>query len=269
MKQSKIEKFIARTGLTIADLEQFLKPKDFKPKIVIPYSSRHYKFAIVSDTHLCDKHCAVNELRDFYRRIKKMGITEVVHAGDLGAGFGVYRGQIQDLIVCGFDDQRKYIVEHYPQMNGIKTYFISGNHDFSTIDNAGANLCAAVAEKRKDLVFLGDYNATVRLNGMKIMLQHGAKGQPYAMSYHLQKYVEKLGSGRKPQIYVLGHYHSALYMFYRNIHTFLPGCFQRANAFTVRLGLPECIGAWIIECEVLNDSYNTIRSITKTFIAYY
>src|SRR3990170_1158439 len=31
----------------------------------------------------------------------------------------------------GFDDHLKYAVEHYPKIKGIKTYFISGNHDES------------------------------------------------------------------------------------------------------------------------------------------
>jgi hypothetical protein len=58
-------------------------------------------------------------------------------------------------------------------------------------------------------------------------------------------------------------------MFYRNIHAFLPGCFQLPNDFSVRKGLPNMISGWRVELEVADDKMNTIRSIKETNVAYY
>ena len=264
-----LQELLKAKGLTAKDLERLLQPKAVKIKVVNPRKTLNYKFGIVSDTHLCDKACAISELHDFYKKCEKEGIREVVHAGDVVAGSGrVYAGQPQDLSVFGFDDQLAYVAENYPKFKG-KTYFINGNHDLSYRIDVGANFGAALAKKRDDLVFVGDYDATVVLNGIKIGLHHGAGGASYATSYKLQKYLEKIGSGQKPQIYILGHYHTALSMFYRNIHAFLPGCFQKPNDFSVRLGLPNTIGGFIVEAEVADDKHHSILSLKSEFITYY
>ena len=265
----KLQELLKSKGLTARDLERLLQPKPVKVKVKQPRRGKFYKFGIIGDTHICDKSCALTELHDFYKRCEKEGIKEILHAGDIVAGSGrVYPGQAQDLTVFGFDDQLEYVNKNYPRFGG-KTYFINGNHDLSYRIDAGANFGSALAHLRSDLVFLGDYDATVTLNGVKIGLHHGAGGASYATSYKLQKYLEKIGAGQKPQIYVLGHYHTTLSMFYRNIHAFLPGCFQKPNDFSVRLGLPNTVGGWIIEVEVDDDRYHTILSLKSQYVAYY
>jgi predicted phosphodiesterase len=107
------------------------------------------------------------------------------------------------------------------------------------------------------------------LNGVRIGLHHGVGGPAYAESYKLQKYLEKIGGGQKPQIYILGQYHSALSMFCRNVFAFMPGCFQRPTDLSVRLGLPNTVGGWIVELEVENDKHHTIQTIKSEYVAYY
>lgn len=134
---------------------------------------------------------------------------------------------------------------------------------------AGVDIGRLIAQARADLVYLGLYDATVTLNGVSIGLHHGDGGNAYAISYKLQKFVEKIGAGQKPQIYVLGHYHDALYMFYRNIHCFLPGCWQRPNDFSVRKGFPNMLGGWFVDMEVADDEHNSITDLTMKFIPFY
>lgn len=266
---TKTENLLARKGVSYEELKSLLKNRRKTVKVSQPRVSKSYRFAIVSDTHLCDKGCAIEELHQFYHMCKEQGIKDIVHAGDIVAGMNVYKGQVNDLVAFGLDAQVKYVVKQYPQIEGITTYFITGNHCESFQTHAGADVGELISERRPDLKYLGLHDAQVVLNGVSIGLHHGAKGVPYAVSYHMQKYVEKIGAGQKPQIYVLGHYHSSFYMFYRGIHCFLPGCWQRANAFSVRLGLPECIGGWIIDLQIEDDKRNTIRSINQKFVAFY
>lgn len=267
MKQ--IQKLIEAKGLTARQIEELLKMKAPSIKVIKPRKTARYKFAVIADTHLVDKVCAISELYDFYARCAKMGITEIVHAGDLMHGINVYRGQINDLLCFGFQDHLDFAIRHYPQLGGITTYFIGGNHCESYVTHCGADILSFISKARPDMVYLGMYDATVILNGVSIGLHHGAHGVPYSISYHLQKYVEKIGAGQKPQIYVLGHYHSSLYMFYRNIHCFLPGCWQRPNNYSVRRGLPNLLGGWVIELEVANDRQHSITEISQRFIPYY
>jgi predicted phosphodiesterase len=197
------------------------------------------------------------------------GITEVVHAGDLTAGMNVYAGQYNDLKAHGFDDQLQYCIDNYPKQKGISTYFIDGNHDESFKKQAGISFGERLAEKRKDLVYLGLFAGDIELNGVKIKLQHGGGGASYAKSYKIQKYAENIGGGMKPQVYVLGHYHTSLYMSYRNMHCLLPGCWQRPNDFSIRLGLPNTVGGWIITLDVADDEHNSIDCFGCRFVQYY
>ena len=185
------------------------------------------------------------------------------------AGLNVYPSQINDLLCFGVDDHLKYTVENYPHQEGITTYVCDGNHDLNYKKVAGVLALKHLSRVRPDIRYLGTYDATLILNGVKIGLHHGAGGPAYAESYKLQKYIEKIGAGQKPQIYCLAHYHSVLYMFYRNIHSFMPGSWQRPTDYSVRLGLPNMIGGWIIELEVADDKEHSITSISFRFIPYY
>jgi hypothetical protein len=104
-----------------------------------------------------------------------------------------------------FTEHVNYCVENYPKEEGVTTYFITGNHDLDYMKVAGVDVGKLISASRPDLKYLGQYDATIRLNGIYIGLHHGGGGASYAQSYKLQKYVERIGAGQKPQIYVLGH----------------------------------------------------------------
>jgi len=262
---------LRKRGLGLQEIKAIVDADSYTPpKIRRPHQSRHYKLGIISDTHLLDKGCALDELHLFYDRCKKAGITEVVHAGDLVTGQGVYKGQENDLVAWGFDAHLEYAAQNYPQVKGITTYWIGGNHEEAYTKLGAGEFGVHLEKLRPDMVYMGMYNADLTLNGVKIGLHHGAGGGSYALSYKLQKYIEKIGAGQKPQLYVLGHYHGRFYMEYRGVHAFLPACFQWPNNFSVRLGLPNTVGGWIVELEVEeNESRTTIRSIKTTSVSYY
>lgn len=268
-RQTKLATLLTKYGLKGSELEKLLEARIQRPRVYIARATTHYKFAVVSDTHLVDKACALSELHHFYQKCKNEGVTEIVHAGDLLAGQGVYPGQLNDLLCFGADAHLNYAYENYPFVPEIKTYCISGNHDFDYHKSGGINILEHLSQRRADIIYLGIYDATVVLNGIKIGLHHGAGGPAYAESYKIQKYIEKVGGGQKPQIYVLGHYHGSFYMFYRNIHALLPGCWQKPNDFSVRHGFPNMIGGWIIDLSVANDRHSTITDISTKFVAFY
>ena len=270
MKPSKeVEKYLKEKGVRLEEVMELLEAKKPNIEIIERKTKIKYSFGIVSDTHLADRACALSALTTFYKLCSKRGIKDIVHAGDIMTGINVYPGQINDLVCFGFDDHLKYAVEHYPKIKGIKTYFISGNHDESYKKGFGIDFGKHLNLKRNDLIYLGMYDATITLNGVVIGLHHGGGGNSYALSYKLQKYIEKLGSGQKPQIYILGHYHGSFYMFYRNVHCLLPGCWQKPNDFSVRHGLPNQLGGWIINLEIADDDKNSIINFKSEFIPFY
>lgn len=269
--EKAFKEMLAEKGLTLAQVQEILSPREEKIVKIGVDGAREFSLGIVSDVHMCDKACAIDEFHDIYQRFDREGVRAVLNAGDIVAGNDVYKGQFVDLTQFGFTDQLNYTVNNYPRLKekGVKTYAISGNHDMSFKVNNGAHFLSALADKRDDIVDCGDYDGNVEVGGIKIGLHHGDGGGSYAASYKLQKYIELIGAGQKPQIYVLGHYHISLYMFWRNIHCFHPGCFQKPNDFSVRKKLPNLISGWIIRLLVENDDHNTIRQIGMENISYY
>jgi predicted phosphodiesterase len=264
-----LEEILQSKNISEKELLHLLEGREKRQLVIQRRTKSKLVLGIVGDTHMIDKADAVSELADFYRICAERKVEAVLHAGDMLAGLGsVYPGQMADLQKFGIDDHLKYFGEKYPKA-AFKTYFISGNHDMNYKSVAGLNIGQKITELRPELVFLGDYDGSLTLNGVKIELHHGHAGMPYSVSYHLQKFIEKIGAGKKPQIYILGHYHTSLYMFYRNIHCFLPGCFQKPNDFSVRRGLPNMIGGWIVEMDVADDRHNSIISLKMEFVPYY
>jgi len=104
-------------------------------KIPTPYSNsfdlshlpKKGRFGAISDTHLCSDAERLDLLRYAYAEMKSQGVTTVLHAGDICDGWEVYMGHAQFVKVGGGAKQARYAIQHYPKVEGITTYFISGN----------------------------------------------------------------------------------------------------------------------------------------------
>jgi len=273
-KPRKVDKrveLLERHDIGAKQLKELLDPsKRKRPPFKQAKTKSVFTFGIVSDTHLCDSECALPELQHFYQVCADEGITDVVHAGDLVTGMSVYPGQLHDLAVFGYDKQLEFAVENYPSTYGITTHVIGGNHEEDYTKRAGFDMLNAIAKERDDILYHGMYDATIKLNGVSIGLQHGARGVGYAASYPLQRYIERIPPGEKPQIFILGHYHCSLYMFERDIHAFLPGSFMwSSNLLAKRLKLSGRPGGFIVTVTVADDKHNTITDLQFRRLTYY
>lgn len=141
-------------------------------------------------------------------------------------------------------------------------------HDASILKRAGHDIGRSIAEKRKDMVYLGADNALVMLTpNCSMLLTHPWAGSAYSISYRPQKMIEAMSGGEKPNILVIGHFHKAEYLFYRNIHSFQAGTFQAQTPFMRGKSLAAMLGGWIVEVEVNLDG--TISKIKQEYIPYY
>ena len=262
-------KELKELGITKRQLNKIIGEKKYKPKIIKEHlSANTFQFGIVSDTHLCSRLAKLDELYAFYEICRKEGISHIMHAGDIIEGWGIYKGQENEVHTFGATNQVNYVVEHYPKVKGITTHFITGNHCLSWWNKSGIEIGELVSSKRPDMDYLGQYGATFTLNGVKIRLHHGEGGGSYALSYKPQKILEQIPSGEKPHIMIFGHWHTSFYFFYRLIHSISAGAFQGQSTYLLRKGLNPSIGGWIIKVKVANDIKRTILSITPTFIPF-
>lgn len=228
------------------------------------------RFAVVSDTHLGSNEERLDELHAAYDQILELGITTVLHPGDLVCGKGIYPGQIRDVKLHTFDAQVEYAVREFPRRPGITTRIIGGNHDLEgDFGRQGADPVRAVAARRDDFDYLGEYDAWIELpNGAYVHMLHPKGGSSYAVSYKPQKMCESYEAGRKPAILLLGHYHRRGWFETRNIEAVLCGTFEGSSFLAKRVGLgAPAVGFHVIEATLADDG-SVVRFAPEWFPFY-
>ena len=177
-------------------------------------------------------------------------------------------GHEHELFVIGADDQVNYIIKNHPYRKGITTKFILGNHDTSHIKNGGHDIGVPIAAAREDMQYLGIYNAKMHITPNCIVeLNHPLDGGAYALSYSLQKMIDSMSGGEKPNILLNGHHHKLFYMIYRNIHAFECGTMQEQTPWMRGKRLAAHIGGMIVEVHV--DHEGTVTRCRNEFVPFY
>jgi len=226
------------------------------------------RFGSVSDTHMCSKWQQLTHLNTMYDIFKQEGIETVYHAGDVTEGVNMRQGHEHEIFKHGTDEQERYVIANYPKRAGITTKFITGNHDHSGIKSAGHDIGVPIAKERADMIYLGMNNAKVELTPKCILeLNHPLDGASYALSYTLQKTIDAMSGGEKPNILINGHHHKMIYLFYRNIHAFEAAAFQSQTYWMKGKRIPAHMGGWIYEVYV--DEEGTIKRCGSTFFPFY
>jgi len=212
-----------------------------------------FKIGIISDTHLASKKERLVELGEMYHIFQREGVTTVFNCGDITDGYGVYRGQEFEVKLAGQDEQIDYCVAQYPKIDGIETYFITGNHDLRMYEKGGVDVGKPISEQRPDLHYLGQVKAKIKMVDDTVMeLLHPNGGSAYALSYKAQRHINNLTPNNIPDILAWGHYHTSFFMNYRDINFLQVPCFKDQSLWEARKGLNPTIGGWLVE-GVIND----------------
>jgi predicted phosphodiesterase/biotin operon repressor len=227
-----------------------------------------YHVFVISDTHGASKWDAMDVVEDIFETADKKGVKTILHTGDITDGYYTNRGNhVHELKAIGATEQAEYMIENYPKHKDIKTYFLQGNHDFTHIRNGGTDVGKMISDKRKDMVNLGFDLAELQMGKTKIRLFHPTGGRAYAESYKAQKYIDAIPGGEKPHLYFQGHFHSAFYMLYRNIHAYSVPGLQRPTPYTVAKGIAGIMGYWDIEFE--NDKDGNVVNTKNELNQYH
>jgi predicted phosphodiesterase len=271
-KIKRLEK--AREELTEALLQMLKHVRPYE----IPVSTKEntIKFGVIGDTHIGSLYQRIDCLSLFYEYCYDNDIDTVLHVGDVLAGWKVYKGQEFELHPNGrsWKEQRDMFSSGVPEYPGLKTIFITGNHDSSFKKQIGMIPGEELARVRDDWKFIGEHTGTVIMKtekGQKFIVQllHPSGGTAYAVSYHPQKIIESLSGGQKPDLICVGHYHKSLYMpAYRNVSCIEVGCFESQTPFMVQKSIAAHIGGWIITV-TLNDRAKLTSKMKAEWIGFF
>jgi hypothetical protein len=226
------------------------------------------RFGLCGDPQFNSKYVQITHLHKYYDMLQREGITVVYNAGDMDEGEEMRPGHKYECYNQGADDHVDEIVKNYPSRPGMETFFITGNHDHSLIKRAGLDIGKQIAEKRKDMKYIGMSAAVIELTpNCTLELRHPLDGTAYAISYKIQKMIDAMQGGEKPSILAVGHYHKSEYLFYRNIHAIQTGCFQAQTPWMKGKQIAAMVGGWIIEAHV--DDEGHINRFKQEFIPFY
>lgn len=233
----------------------------------IRLTGRHHRFVVISDTHIGSVY-SPEEWHDVVAQfVAENDIEGVFHCGDLVDGLKIGRAgtQIYELSEIGYEAQKQKAVALLSRYT-VPVYIISGNHDAYFKEFAGADIVQAVAEQVPNVTYIGKDAADIDIDGATVRLFHGGDGSSYATSYRLQKLVEAITSGHKPDILLAGHVHKFCYILERGIHAISVPCMQMQTAFMRGKKLAAHTGFLLLEFDVQEGR---VRNLSLTNYPFY
>lgn len=223
------------------------------------------RFGVVSDTHIGHKQAAIKELNKFYDLLEEEGIDTVFHVGDLTDGYYVQRPtSVLEQDAVGYTNQLKLFVNKYPRKEGITTYCITGNHDYSHMRNGMANVGEAIESMRDDFVYLGhNFGRLMLRKGLTVSLIHPTDGAGSGLSDKIRALITK-NANRRANIMLVGHYHKIAHEFFNGVYGYMVPSFQHKTEFMDDNNLTTAVAGMIYT--VYTNKKGAIVSIsTHTF----
>ena len=194
---------------------------------IISFEGERVRIGAITDTHIGSVDFHEERLYQAFDEFRKSKVDFVVHAGDVLEGMSNRPGHIYELSHLGYDLQKTYATEIFSQWTDTDIYAISGNHDRWYIKSSGANALGDIDKELKNFHFLGHDEGEISLKGKAVLrLWHGEDGSSYALSYRLQKILESLTGGQKPNAMIVGHVHKYVDIFERHVLCTSIGCIQ-------------------------------------------
>lgn len=268
---SKLENLIKKEGLTeeeaINYLKQLRRPQRKVNLHEHLWDPKRIKIGIISDTHIGSKFFNYRAFEESIAAFNREKVSAIYHAGDVIEGMSNRDGHVYELEAVGTTAQIELackLLSQYKQ----PLYFTTGNHDeWSKVKgNQGVLIGPELERRLKNATFLGEYTANIKLHPNVTMRLTHEGSMAYAISYSMQKRVNALEGGTKPNIIFNGHIHKAMYLFYRNIHCFEAGTFQNQTPFMAMKGSPAHVGFWILDIAMDRGG---IRELTQKFFPFY
>lgn len=259
-KGKTLEQLVSLDEEQLNTVSKILKGKDKKQKkIILPFSQRHVKIGVVSDTHITSTFFNKKCLDHLYHVFKEEGAKFVVNAGDITDGEQMHRGHQNHLRCHGVERAVDLVINEYPDV-GLKTKFIIGNHDYSFYKQNGVDIGKLIADKRKDLIYVGKHELEMGFEGdiqigkkTTLRLLHPSKGTAKGLSYQVQGIIETMQGKDKPNILIVGHFHKMDYLFARNVHAFQAGTTENQSEWMRAKNIQAYVGGLLLDVYMKDD----------------
>ena len=111
------------------------------------------------------------------------------------------------------------------------------------------------------------YDVTVPRHHV-LLVERNGKPVFSGNSYHIQKEIEQMPAGMKPQILFMGHTHQSVLMpDYRSVAAFYCGTFEDQTLYLKRKHIAPHIGGWIVEAGITANG--SLKTLSTTWVRYF
>lgn len=168
-------------------------------------------------------------------------------------------GWRKDGKIIGYKSYSNKLIDDMQEILIKCNYSATVNNKHNSISITNNQMMPTIKEKPKVVDYDGHVYC-VTVPNEKIMVRRSGRNIWSGNTYRLQKYIENISGGTKPNIISMGHLHQSVYAEIRNIHGFMSGSFQRQNNFLRRKGVDPQVSAWIIDFNLKNKfEINNLR----------
>ncbi len=270
--------YIKSHGINIAIKKSFddisminMGDMEFHEKNTYSFSTNEFdefKFIAIADTRLGSKSQQLSILNDIYLKGHEMGYNNVILCGNISAG--LY--PITDIYAeTNFMDdtysQIDYIVSHYPKVEGMKTYFITGKVDDKHLKQEKINIGKKIADARPDMIYLGENSCDIIIDKSVMQVMSSKLGKTYTVSYRTQQQIDSFRSEDKPDILLYGGLLQMEKFTYRNVGVIsVPSVVATTREMNEKR-YSNTVGAWYIT--IRTNKKGQLESVSAISSPYY
>ena len=197
-----------------------------------------------------------------------MGYDNVILCGNISAG--LY--PISDIYAeTNFVDdtlgQIDYIVDNYPRIEGMKTYFITGKTDDKHLKQVKINIGKRIADSRDDMIYLGENSCDIVIDKTVMQVMSSKLGKTYTSSYRTQQQIDSYRSEDKPDILLYGGLLQMEKYSYRNVKCIsVPSVVATTKEMNDKR-YSNTVGAWYVT--IRTNKKGLLESVTAISSPYY
>lgn len=231
-------------------------------------NNNEFKFIAISDTYFGSKYQQLSILNDICIKGFNMGYNNIFHCGNISCGIYPINDTYADTYFL--DDslrQIDYIIKYYPQIEGMKTYFITGTRDERHLKTNKINIGKRISELRSDMIYLGNNSALINIDKAKVLLFNSKLNKTYTVSYRPQQQVDSFRSEDKPNILLYGGLLQTEKFKYRDVHCISVPSVCATTKEMLDKRYSNTIGTWYITVRTNNKGF--LEEISAMESTYY
>ena len=236
------------------------------------------KAMFISDTRFGSIYQQTTILNDLYIKAKQLGVKYVFLSGDVVEGMytgskAIYNSTLhQD----GYEDQADFVASCFPRVEGITTYFITGEHDLSFLKTKEKiDIGTIIAAKRDDMIYLGPKRKKVKFvtpdkkGEITIYLQHAKGNVPYTISYKPQQKISSMRNEDKTDILVTSHFAACDSFLRRGVRSYqVPTVVATTDEMKdATTPVYNTVGGWMVKLD--KDKKGNLINTKQIWIPYY